>query len=241
MNNFYFFLSKILNPVLNPSNFLFLLLIFLFVLYVRSKNKFIFKLFSLNFLIIILIAFLPIGIIGLNYLEKDFKLIKKYDDIKNIVVLSGSDKRIISSIELANNYKEANIYYVGVYSFIGKKNSFYDYIPVEKFYKNLNFDMKRIKFIGKSRNTIENLNDIKNLNLKDKETILLTSAYHMKRSMIIAKKKNINFLPYAVDITPLPPKSFLDIFNSFNVVNNMAKFNLFIREIVGIIAFKLFF
>ena len=241
MSNFYFNLSKILNPLLNPVNFLFLVLLLLLIIFFKKKLKIIFRLIIINISLIIVIGFLPLGKIGLNYLEKDFKNINQYDEIKNIVVLSGSDTRIIASIELAKNYSKSKIYYIGGNPYVGKKNPFYDRMRVKKFYKDMGFDMNRIYFIGKSRNTIENFNEIRKLYLDNSKTILLTSAYHMKRSMMIAKQVDLEFLPYAIDLTSETHKSLSDIYKNFNVVNNMGKFSLFIREIIGIIAFKIFY
>lgn len=240
MNNFYFFLSKILNPLLNPLNILFLFLIVLGFSYLKSKNKLIFKIFILNITIITLIAFLPLGKYGLNYLEKDFQNQKQYKNISNILVLPGADSRIIASVNLANFYKKSKIYYIGLNFYNDEKNSSYD-VRARNFYENMNFDMNRVKFVGTSKNTIENLTEIENLKLKDSETILLTSAYHMKRSIMIAKKKNLNLLPYAVDIASKDNKNLLITYKSFDVVNNMIKFNLFFREIIGIFAFKIFY
>lgn len=241
MNNTYFYLSKILNPLLNPLNFLFLVLVILSLLSFTKKNRTIQKILILNISIIILIAFFPVGKLGLNYLEKDYKNINQYTGIKNIVVLSGSNTRIVASIQLAKKYKDSKIYYVGANPFIGKKNPFFDRIRVKEFYKDMGFDMSRIYFIGQSRNTIENFDEIEMLYLNNSETILLTSAYHMKRSMLIAKQKNLNFFPYAIDLTSETHKSFSNIYHYLNVVRNMDKFSLFAREIIGIIAFKIFY
>ena len=241
MSNFYFQLSKILNPLLNPLNFLFLALLLLLLICLKKKLKIIFRLIVINISLIIIIAFLPLGKIGLNYLEKDFKNINQYDEIKNIVVLSGSDTRIIASIELAKNYDNSTIYYIGGNPYVVKKNPFYDRMRVKKFYKDMGFDMNRIYFIGKSKNTIENFNEIQMLRLKNSETILITSAYHMKRSIIIANKKGLNFFPYAIDFKTKNSNSLINNYRAFNIVDNLKKFNLFFREIFGITVFKIFF
>ena len=238
MNNFYFFLSKILNPLLNPLNILFLFLIVLGFSYLKSKNKLIFKIFILNITIITLIAFLPLGKYGLNYLEKDFQNQNQYKNISNILVLPGADSRIIASVNLANFYKKSKIYYIGLNFYNDEKNSSYD-VRARNFYENMNFDMNRVKFVGTSKNTIENLTEIENLKLKDSETILLTSAYHMKRSMLIAEKQGINVIPYPVNPISKSTTPLLNSYQVFDLSNNLSKFNTFFREILGIIAFKI--
>ena len=234
----YFYLSKILGPFLNLTNLLFLILIFLFIYYLKRKKKLILNLLSLNIFVIIIIAFLPLGSLGLKYLEKDFVLKNEYKNIKNIIVLSGADERIIASIKMAYKYPDAKIFYIGGDGFLVKTINNDDPTMARKFYRELNFDMKRINFIGKSRNTIENFKEIKKLNLTNPENILITSAYHMKRSMMIAKKQGVKVLPYPINFTSISKTPLLNSYQSFNVTINFSNFNTFFREIIGIIAFK---
>ena len=107
-----------------------------------------------------------------------------------------------------------------------------------RLFKVLNLNQQRIEYVGNSRNTYENIKEIKKLGLNENKTLLITSAFHMKRSMIIAKKINLNVIPYAVDFRSFSHKSIINQYQEFNVIRNLAKFNLFIREIIGIIAFK---
>ena len=241
MNNSYFFISKLLTPLLIPINFLFILSFFLIFIYFKSKNNFILKLFILNIFIILSIGFLPLGKVGLKYLEKDFIVQKNYKDIKNIIVLSGADTRITASIKLAKIYDNSKIYYIGVNPYYDKKNPLSEHKRAKYIYQNMNFDVKRIIFIGKSKNTIENFDEIEMLNLDENKTILITSAYHMKRSMMIAKKKNLNFLPFAIDFTQESYGSFINSYRAFDIVANLNNFNLFFREVFGITIFKIFF
>ena len=101
------------------------------------------------------------------------------------------------------------------------------------------------KAISKSYNTKLNpniyFNEIQMLRLKNSETILITSAYHMKRSIIIANKKGLNFFPYAIDFKTKDSNSLINSYRAFNIVDNLKKFNLFFREIFGITVFKIFF
>ena len=235
----YYYLSKFLGPLLNPTNFLFIILVILFIYYLISKKKIILKILSLNILITIIVAFFPTGSLGLKYLEKDFIIKKEYENIKNILVLSGADERIIASINLAYQYPEAKVFYVGGNAYLVQNNDNDDPTIAKKFYNDLNFDLDRINFIGKSRNTIENFREIKELNLKYSETVLITSAYHMKRSMMIAEKQGVKVIPYPVNPISRSKTPLLNRYQVFDVVNNLSKFNTFFREILGIIAFKI--
>ena len=224
---------------MNPTNFLFIILIVLFISYLIRRRKIILQILSLNIFLIIIIAFLPIGSLGLKYLEKDIIIKKDYKNVKNILVLSGADERIITSINLAYQFPEAKVFYVGGNAYLVKNNDNDDPTIAKKFYNDLNFDLDRINFIGKSRNTIENFKEIKELNLKYSETILITSAYHMKRSMMIAQKQGVNVIPYPVNPISGSTTPLLNIYQVFDVATNLSKFNTFFREILGIIAFKI--
>ena len=239
MNNLYFYLSKILAPLLNPTNFLFLTLIILFIIYYKNKKKIIFKLLTITFFLLSIISFLPIGNFGLKYLEKDFLNKESYQNIDNIVVLSGSDYRLLASIKLGNNYKHTEIYYVGGNAYLIKNDINDEINKAKKIYEELNFDMTRVNFVGQSRNTIENFKEIEKLNLIDSKTILITSAYHMKRSTIIAKDFGLKFIPYVVGPKTNRQSSLINIYQDFNISSNLANFNLFFREIIGLIVFKL--
>ena len=228
-----------MGPLLNPTNFLFIILGILFIYYLISKRKIFLKILSLNIFLIIIISFLPTGSLGIKYLEKDFIFKKEYKNIKNILVLSGADDRIIASISLAYQYPDAKIFYVGGNAYLIKDINNDDLNIAKKFYYDLNFDMDRINFIGKSRNTIENFKEIKELNLKYSETVLITSAYHMKRSMMIAEKQGVNVIPYPVNPISGSTTPLLNSYQVFDVTNNLSKFNTFFREILGIIAFKI--
>ena len=125
----YFYLSKFLAPLLNPTNLLFILLIIFYL--TNLKTKFRFKFFSNIILIfLLLISFFPLGKLGLKYLEKDYILQDKVYKIDNIVVLAGSEKifsteitkklslndgseRLIASAKLALEYPNSKIYYLG--------------------------------------------------------------------------------------------------------------------------------
>ena len=194
---------------------------------------------TINILLLIFISFLPIGNLGIRYLENDFLNKARPQNIENIIVLSGSDKRILYSVELANMFENSKIYFVGGNPYLIKSPQNDDIILAKNFYENLNFNIKRINFIGKSRNTIENFKEIKKLNLDFSKTILITSAFHMKRSLMIAKKFNLNLQPYATDFKFYSEQSFLNRYQVFDVASNLNKFNIFFREILGMLTFKL--
>ena len=61
----------------------------------------------------------------------------------------------------------------------------------------------------------------------------------MKRSLIISKDFGLKLIPYVVDQKTYRLSSLINIYQDFNISRNLANFNLFLREIIGIIVFKL--
>ena len=222
------------------------------------KSKFRFKLFSdLILILLILISFFPLGKLGLKYLEKDYILQDKINKIDNIVVLAGSEKvfsteitkklslndgseRLISSAKLALDYPNSKIYYLGGDGRL-VKSKFNEADVAKIFYSNIHLDLNKVIFINNTRNTIENLKAFKNINTLNQTNILVTSAFHMKRSMMIAKKLDLNIKPYAVDFRSINDFDILNYYQMFSIADNWQSFNIFFRELLGIFVFKLFY
>ena len=86
----YFYLSKILAPFLNPTNLLFFLLIFFIFKNIKLKIRFKFLFIFITF-IITFISILPIGKVGIKYLENDYVYQEKLSSVDNIFILAGSE------------------------------------------------------------------------------------------------------------------------------------------------------
>jgi uncharacterized SAM-binding protein YcdF (DUF218 family) len=252
----YFYLSKILAPFLNPTNLLFFLLIFFIFKNIKLKIRFKF-LFIFITLIITFISTLPIGKMGLNYLENDYVFQEKLSNVDNIFILAGSEEisttkatnklnlnngseRLISSIKLALDNPNAAIYFIGGDGHL-IKNEINEINVAQLFFEDIGFDTRRVKFIQNTRNTIENLKALKKINIQDQSNVLITSAFHMKRSMIIANTLDIKIKPYAVDFRSIEKFNLINYYQRLSVANNWDSFNIFFRELLGIYAFKLFY
>ena len=248
----YFYLSKILAPFLNPTNLLFFLLIFFIFKNIKLKIR-----FKFLFIFITFISIFPIGKIGLKYLENDYIFQEKLSNINNIFILAGSEEinktkvsnklnlnngseRLISSVKLALDSPNATIYFLGGDGHLIKDEI--DEIYVAKlFFEDIGFDTNRINFVENTRNTIENLEALKKINIQDQSNVLITSAFHMKRSMLIANTLKIDIKPYAVDFRSLEHSNLLNYYQRLNVASNLESLNIFFKELLGILAFKFFY
>ena len=252
----YFYFSKILAPFLKLTNILILLIIFIILFRKNFSRKF-FKLFAyFVILLFLLISVLPIGNFGLKYLENEYINQKHISNIENIIILAGSEdiqstkvtkklnlnsgsERLIASVKLANEFKKAKIFFLGGDGNL-IKNSIDETFVAKKFFKNVNFDINRIHFVSNTRNTYENLKELKKI-VNNNKNVLITSAFHMKRSLLIAKKLSIELIPYGVDYRSVDFFSVVNFYQKFSVTNNLNSFDIFFREMLGILAIKLFY
>tara|TARA_Y100000816_G_scaffold264804_1_gene224201 strand:- start:2864 stop:3643 length:780 start_codon:yes stop_codon:yes gene_type:complete len=257
LNNLYFYLSKIFAPFLNFGNIVILGLILSIFLYFKFKNKLIKFTLILFSSIILLFGFLPIGSYGIKHLEKNYISQNTDFQINNIIVLGGSEstlltkqtkklnlndssERLISSVNLALKNKNSQIIYLGGSGLLNNNNQISEVDVAKRFYNEIGFDIERVRFISGSRNTIENLLKFKDLKINKPGDILITSAFHMNRSLIISKKLELDLLPYAVDFRASNSNiNIISYYQSFSILKNLLNFNLFFRELIGTTITKL--
>ena len=252
-------MSKILAPFINFTN----LILFICVISYFFKKLFFRNFFKIiNYLgifILILFSFFPIGKKLTHTLEEKYITSVLPDNYDFIIVLAGSEQiyntfitnklslnhaseRLIASVKLANKKKNSKIIFLGGSGLL--KKDYFDEADVARiFFKDINFDLRRVIFINNTRNTIENLKELKKLNLQNENnSILITSAFHMKRSLLISKKLDLNLIPYAVDFRSFIDSgndSLLNYYQRFSIAGNLQSINLFFREFLGIYAVKI--
>tara|TARA_B100000795_G_C22763260_1_gene424555 strand:- start:579 stop:1325 length:747 start_codon:yes stop_codon:yes gene_type:complete len=240
--NLYFYISKIFYPLIIPSNiFIFSLILFFYFGFIKNKNlsK---KIFVCTFLIFSMISVLPVGhYLIYFFLEKNYYNSKVPSKLDYIFVPSGSINRVITAINIKNNYNldVVKIIYSSGIPYLDEKNSQdTEAYFVKDIILNSKINENEIIFLDNARNTYENfkrLNEflIKTNNINSK-ILLITDAYHMKRSMILSKKYNLNISSFPSDfITKNETKGFINSYQSINVQNNLKKFDVFIKELIS--------
>ena len=251
----YFYLSKILAPLLSPINLFF---IFFFVGFFFYKKKIFKKIIFFYFLLISFIGFFPLGSIFLKYLEKDFYIQKDFKNLDTIVVLGGaenifatmkfnklhlhdSSERLTALVKLGRKYTNAKLIYLGGKPYFNNKEMISEAEVAKLYFKDIKFDFSRVVFLEDSRNTIENLKSLKKYlkNQDYNDMLLITSAFHMKRSLLIAKKLKLKFIPYAVDFRSQTNLTAINYWQTLSVAHNFTNFDLFFRELLGYFVSKL--
>ena len=240
--NLYFFISKIVTPLIVPSNIMIILLIILFYIGFIKKRFLFRKIFTFIFIIFSIISIFPIGHnLIYFFLEKDFYFSKAPSKVDYIFVPSGSINRTIFAMNLMtkSDLKEVKIIYSSGIAYLNKNNS---KDSETNLVKNLilssKIDKNDIIFLPNARNTFENFKRLNEFLIKKKKTnsriLLITDAFHMNRSLIMAKKFNLNIssLPSGY-ITKQDSVGLINSYQNISIVQNLSKFDIFIKEMIS--------
>jgi uncharacterized SAM-binding protein YcdF (DUF218 family) len=252
----FFYLSKIIWALIDPAN-LFAILFAAGLLACAWKRMLAGKiLLGCSFALLLVFGILPIGHSGLYYIETRHTVPNPMPkDIEGILVLGGAiesqksersgrpefnegAERVLSAMALAREYPDAKIIFSGGSSKLaGAKRS--EAVDLDIFLRGMGFDMKNVVFEDSSRNTYENIIKSKILaqNSQNNRWLLITSAFHTPRSMAIAHKQGWEMAPYPVDYRS--QGRYLLLPRRFDILDNLYASKIFMREIIGIIAYKI--
>ena len=241
--NLYFYISKIATPLIVPSNILIFLLVFFFYIGFIRNRIFFRKFFTIIFFIFSIISIFPIGHnLIYFFLEKKFYVTKIPNKVDYIFVPSGSINRIISAINLKkdSNLNDVKIIYSSGIAYLDKRNSKDSETTLAKsIILNSTLSSDSIIFLPEARNTFENFKRLNDFLVKENEIsskiLLITDAFHMNRSLMMAKKFNINVsaLPSGY-ITKQDSIGLINAYQNIRITNNLGKFDLFTKELISI-------
>lgn len=253
MDNIFFYASKLIWILVSPDSLLLIFMLFSLVLFYTGKNKPAKYLLSITSSLFIIIAFFPVGEWLLYPLESRFQANPDLPEkVDGIIVLSGAEntelsylwnqielnaavERDLSFIELANKYPDAKLIFTGgTGSLINQNLKGAD--VAQNLFEQLGFNSKKIIFERESRNTYENVIFSKNL-IKphsNENWVLITTGWHMPRSVGIFCKADWPVIPYPVDHQTKKGKLFrID----FDLATNLDVLKTGIKEWIGLIAY----
>ncbi|NOQ35857.1 MAG: YdcF family protein [Methylococcaceae bacterium] len=218
MGSFFFWLSKLIWFAIAPDNLLVLLVCISLILLYFKAYKAALILQSFIAIVMLLIAFIPIGEWLLYPLESRFMTNPQLPEkVDGIVVLSGGEnakesalwnqvemnkgaERDLAFLYLARRYPCAKLVFTGG---SGKliDQQYKEADVARRLFKEQGLDVSRVTFETKARNTYEN-GVFSYALIKPKATenwVLITTAWHMPRAMGVLKKLNWNMIAYPVD------------------------------------------
>ncbi len=161
-------------------------------------------------------------------------------DLNRVNFNKGAD-RIMYAVNLYHQHKIKYILISGGSGLVNYQN-IKESSLIKDFIINLGVKRKDILVDDKSRNTYENAllssKIVKQNNLKS--SLLITSAFHMKRAEACFKKQGLlNFDIYPVDYHNDNPSQFSFEYYFIPTVKNISQFTNLLHEQIGMIVYKL--
>lgn len=243
----FFFLSKIIGFFLFPSTFLCILLILGLWL---GKTM-----LSLAVITLIITAFSPLGNWLMVPLEERFtRPIKPLTPLTGIIILGGSidtlvtrargtiavneaGERLIEVARLARRFPKAKIIFSGgsgqlLYQTMSEANA------AQQLFSQMGISPHNLVFERQSKNTWQNAMFTKALLKPEKgqRWLLVTSAFHMARSIGCFRKAGMNVIPWPVDYRT---RGNLDLYRFFNRASEgWKRVDTATREWIGLLVYR---
>ena len=151
--------------------------------------------------------------------------------------IGGAIERIIEFASIAKEYPEAKLIFT---SGSGKllTQDIKEGDLITPLLVNLGIDPNRVRVENQSRNTFENAVMSKELAqpLPDETWVLVTSAFHMPRSVGVFRKNGWDVIPYPVDFSSTGEA---DFYPTFNLIIGLKYISKSIREWLGLLFYWL--
>ena len=238
---------------MSPGSFLFILLITGISLLFLKKEKLAKRVLGCTGILLMLIAFLPLGSWLVTPLEQRFPPNPELPlQIDGIIVLGGAvdpvksyvwnqaefgsaADRYHAFIELAEQYPRARLIFTGGSGSLLDQ----DYREADiarHFLESMGIDSRQLETERDSRNTFENAVNSKALMKPEpgENWILITSAAHMPRSVGVFCGQDWQVIPWPVDHESAP--GFQNRLG-FDFADNLSKLNSYTREWAGLTAY----
>ncbi|KAB0676669.1 YdcF family protein [Aureimonas leprariae] len=252
----FFVLSKLLWFVVQPLVALALAVLLGAILAAFGFRTVAALLYGLSALVYVVAMFSPAGLLLVGVLEDRFPRPSLPADVTGIVVLGGSfdtrvaktrgdaelseaGDRVMAGMALARRFPNAKVVFTG-----GVAAVFEDDVSeaevAQRAFAALGLEPSRLVLEGRARNTAENAAFTKELvQPKPGETwLLVTSAFHMPRSVGCFRKVGFEVVPYPVDYrTPTGSARWRPAWA--DVTRNADKLQLALREYVGLVGYRL--
>ena len=252
--------SKLAWVLIQPSNLLLLLLILASAALLLGWRRFGTWLACGISAALVAITVLPIGAWLLMPIENRFTPPALPEEIDGIVMLGGaveeqiselrgqialneSAERATALVELARRYPDARLVVSGgIGGLIGGPG--HPARALEAFYREQGLDVARILFEERSRNTQENAVLTRQLVRPgpDERWLLVTSAYHMPRSIGVFRAAGWPVIAYPVDYrtaAQIDLRAVLAGLAEPNVAKRLMELDLAVKSWVGLVAYWL--
>ncbi len=241
MDDIFFYLSKYIWTVLSPDSLFIILLTLCLLLFLLRQMKKATLLLGLLVFCTLFLSFFSVGDWMLYPLESRFQHNPDLPEhVDGIIVLGGSvipdlsvewqqletnqfHERLSSFIQLAQLYPDARLVFSGGNASTDEDKPTEAQIAETYFLKS-GISPERLLIENKARNTAENVSYSRQLaSPQSNETwLMITTAYHMPRSMGVFCQQNWTVIPYPVDHQTLPSKIYQPGFSLIEHANHLV-------------------
>jgi len=254
MDNVFFVASKLIWAVISPDSLIVLLGIGAWLSLMFGWQKLSRRLLSVCALLLLLVGFVPLGEWLIAPLENRFAantalpaetdgiivlggaISPAHSQIWNQVELGSAADRLTNFLYLAKLYPTAQLVFTGGSGSVIQQQ-FKEAEFTQFLFEQLGLIEQAIIYESESRNTFENAQNSKKLLSPSEEQnwILITSAFHMPRSVGVFCQHEWVVTPYPVDHYS-KKGNLLRI--DFSFADNLSLLGIAIREWVGLIAYR---
>jgi len=230
-------LLKILQQFLLPSVFIliFVLIGFIFLLKKQKIGKF---LIVIGVILYYFFSISPVSDLIISPLENKYVPLEQNElqQTNNIILLLGGPEsdvlRASEALRIYNLKLEKPLIYIAGRNFLSKQNQA---LKLKNYLIERGIDEQNILLEDESKTTFESAQNVAKI-LKQKPFFLITSAYHLPRSIWIFKKYNTNPIPAPTDFKIQNEYNFFDFFPK---ANNLKNVDSAFHEYFGLVYYRL--
>jgi uncharacterized SAM-binding protein YcdF (DUF218 family) len=251
----FFYASKVLWLLIQPSNLLLLLLLVAVLGLLLGRRRFAMPLLCGVTAILVVVGVLPVGEWLLTPLEDRFPAVSELPDrVDGVIMLGGAvdlpvaedrhqialndhAERLTTLIELARRYPDARLVFTGGQDWLAG-TTLSEAEGVREFYRRQQFDTTRMVFESRARDTYQNAVFSKQLvhPRPGERWLLVTSAAHMPRAIGVFRAVGWPVSAYPVDYQTTGR---YPVWRGFDASRHLKEFDDAIKAWVGLLAYRL--
>ncbi|HEY8575100.1 MAG TPA: YdcF family protein [Devosia sp.] len=250
----FYFLSKVFWVLAQPLSIVALLTLLALFCFWLGRRRLAIAAQVLAVLVLCLSSFTTFGALLIRPLEQRFERPATMpESVDTIIVLGGSTlarvstargvaelneagDRLTEAVILAMRYPEATIVFTGGTGLLDGGEA--EAVTAERLFLSMGIAPERLQLEAQARNTDENAELTADL-LGDREgtALLVTSAFHMPRSVGLFRRVGIEVVPWPTDYRGSGAESFT--FDFANPVHSLNITTVALKEWIGLLAYAL--
>jgi len=231
-----YLVSKVFWQIVQPTHLWILLMVIGTVLLFTRRRRIGLGLLSLDGFLILIVALLPVGHWFITPLEDRFpRLVEMPIHVDGIIMLGGDAD--VAFADLARRYPEAKLVFTGAAP-PQAYGVFYKVNDARRSSQWMGIETSRITFTPESRNTFEDVLDAKAIvhPTPTEIWILVTSAFHMPRSVGLFQAQDWRVVAYPVGYRAGAGDVAIP---NFDFTQNLTLLSVALKEWIGMIANRL--